>query len=142
MATKSNIIITHIFMFACYLKSCFRHCKLLKSYLFLEKKQKMIITNFSTHSTWHLIHMLYYFDINTCIVTTVSGVSNTLTRHATLRLQLVWHKSSTTKLNINRIIIKNQINSKLSVFGFLNLSRQDRFVVSKHAYAMSTEINH
>ena len=33
--------------------------------------------------------MLYYFDINTCIVTTVSGVSNTLTRRATLRLQLV-----------------------------------------------------
>ena len=28
--------------------------------------------------------MLYYFDINTCIVTTVSGVSNTLTRRATL----------------------------------------------------------
>ena len=34
--------------------------------------------------------MLYYFDINTCIVTTVSGVSNTLTRRATLRLQLVY----------------------------------------------------
>ena len=33
--------------------------------------------------------MLYYFDINTCIVTTVSSVSNTLTRRATLRLQLV-----------------------------------------------------
>ena len=26
--------------------------------------------------------MLYYFDKNTCIVTTVSGVSNTLTRCA------------------------------------------------------------
>ena len=33
--------------------------------------------------------MLYYFDINTCIVTTVSGVSNILMRRATLRLQLV-----------------------------------------------------
>ena len=39
-----------------------------------------IITNF---------HMLYYFDLNACIVTTVSGVSNTLTRRATLRFQLV-----------------------------------------------------
>ena len=27
--------------------------------------------------------MLYYFDINTCIVTTVLGVSDTLTRRAT-----------------------------------------------------------
>ena len=34
--------------------------------------------------------MRYYFDINTCIVTTVSGVSDTLTRRATLRLQLVY----------------------------------------------------
>ena len=33
--------------------------------------------------------MLYYFDINTYIITTVSGVSNTLMRCATLRLQLV-----------------------------------------------------
>ena len=33
--------------------------------------------------------MLYYFDINTWIVTTVSGVSDTLTRRAMLRLQLV-----------------------------------------------------
>ena len=33
--------------------------------------------------------MLYHFVINTCIVTTVSGVSNTLTWRATLRLQLV-----------------------------------------------------
>ena len=42
---------------------------------------KYIITNF---------HMLYYFELNTCIVTTVSGVSNTLTRCATLRLQLFY----------------------------------------------------
>ena len=35
--------------------------------------------------------MLYYFDINACIVTTVSGVSDTLTRRATLRLQLVYN---------------------------------------------------
>ena len=34
--------------------------------------------------------MLYYFAINTCIVTTVSGVSDTLARRATLRLQLVY----------------------------------------------------
>ena len=40
-----------------------------------------IITNF---------HMRYYFDINTCIVTTVSGISDTLTRRATLPLQLVY----------------------------------------------------
>ena len=33
--------------------------------------------------------MLYNFDIDTWIVTTVSGVSDTLTRRATLRLQLV-----------------------------------------------------
>ena len=33
--------------------------------------------------------MRYYFDINICIVTTVSGASDTLTRRATLRLQLV-----------------------------------------------------
>ena len=34
--------------------------------------------------------MLYYLDINTRILTTVSGVSDTLTRRATLRLQLVY----------------------------------------------------
>ena len=34
--------------------------------------------------------MLYYFAINTCIVTTVSGVSDTLARRATMRLQLVY----------------------------------------------------
>ena len=34
--------------------------------------------------------MLYYFDINTCIITTISAVSKTLTRRATLRLQLVY----------------------------------------------------
>ena len=32
--------------------------------------------------------MRYYFDINTYIVTTVSGASNTLTRRATLRLHI------------------------------------------------------
>ena len=39
-----------------------------------------LITNF---------HMLYYFGINECIVTTVRGVSDTITRRATLPLQLV-----------------------------------------------------
>ena len=37
--------------------------------------------------------MLYYFDINKWIVTTVSGVSDTPTRRATLRLQLVQNKA-------------------------------------------------
>ena len=34
--------------------------------------------------------MLYYLDINTRILSTVSGVSDTLTWRATLRLQLVY----------------------------------------------------
>ena len=48
--------------------------------------------------------MLYYFDINTCIVTTVSGISDTVTRRATLRLQLV-------------IVIYVNIHEKMSFFG-------------------------
>ena len=39
-----------------------------------------------------LFHMLYYFNINTCIIATISGVSNTLTRRATLRFQLIYIK--------------------------------------------------
>ena len=46
--------------------------------------------------------MRYYFDINTCIVTTVSGVSDTLMRHVTLCLQLVY--------------IKNFVSILLSIF--------------------------
>ena len=48
--------------------------------------------------------MLYNFDIDTWIVTNVSGVSDTLTRRATLRLQLVSynkkqaHRKRNTKL--------------------------------------------
>ena len=43
--------------------------------------------------------MLYYFNINTCIVTTVSGVcdtvsSDTLTQGVTLHLQLVIAQSA------------------------------------------------
>ena len=58
---------------------------------FYNKKQQELYYAFSTNImlTIYIItnfHMLYYFDINTCIVTTVSGVSDTLT---TLRLQLV-----------------------------------------------------
>ena len=33
--------------------------------------------------------MLYYFDINKCFVTTVSGVSDSLKQRSTLHLQLV-----------------------------------------------------
>ena len=33
--------------------------------------------------------MFYYFDINKCIVTTVSGVSDSLKQRSTLHLQLV-----------------------------------------------------
>ena len=62
---------------------------------FYNKKQQELYCAFSTNImlTIYIItnfHMLYYFDINTCIVTTVSGVSDTLTRRATLRLQLVY----------------------------------------------------
>ena len=34
--------------------------------------------------------MLYYFELNTCIITTVSGVSNTLTWRATLAASLIY----------------------------------------------------
>ena len=47
--------------------------------------------------------MLYYFDINTCIVTTVSGVSDTLTRRATLHLQLGFQYTSELSLTFQII---------------------------------------
>ena len=51
--------------------------------------------------------MLYYFDINTCIVTTVSGVSDTLTRRATLRLQLVHNIIMKYFYNVSLIFYEN-----------------------------------
>ena len=50
--------------------------------------------------------MLYHFNINTCIVTSVLGVSNTLTRRVTLRLQLVYIESLEESL-LNTVDAKN-----------------------------------
>ena len=80
--------------------------------LFATKKQQEFYCAFSTHImlTIYIItnlHMLYYFDINTCSVTTVSDVSDTLTRRATLRLQLVyWYSSNSEHLDLRYIILK------------------------------------
>ena len=49
--------------------------------------------------------MLHHFDINTCIVTTVSAVRNTLSRRATLRLQLVRYNDGVKYKNVYKIII-------------------------------------
>ena len=68
--------------------------------------------------------MLFYSDINTCIVTTVSAVSNTLTWYAKLRLQLVLYvfmhdiylyKKHTWVLSNSFVLIESAASSSLTL---------------------------